>query len=172
MMFLALGTGYLSGGALLLLGCIQIGVYPIYIFCAQNAINRKETLSGNCYLIFASLFGGAAGLCNIATYLAGVMNWPIDSRIMGVVWIWSGLMLIPVVTAMAKGPSIPFLVFACGGIMLVLFGITALGYAVVVLSPVVSFLQAVVGIGGFYVFLVNMFAAGGVVLPLGKSICK
>lgn len=170
MMFLALGTGYIHGEALLLLGCVQIGVYPVYIYCAKNAIDQKQTLSGNCYLIFASLFGGAAGLCNLATYFAGIMGWPLDGRLIGIVWIWSGLMLIPVVAAMRKGPWIPFVVFAAGGIMLVLFGISALGYASFLLNPIVAVMQAVVGIGGFYVFLANMFALGEISLPLGKTI--
>ncbi len=168
MMFLALGTGYLNGSALLLLGCIQIGVYPVYIYCAANAINRKDPISGNCFLIFASLFGGAAGLCNLAFYFAGIFNWPVDGRIMGIVWIWSGVMLIPIVAAMRKGPSLPFAVFGSAALMLVLFGVSSFGYFSGVLSPLVSVLQAFVGIGGFYICLASLFAMAEIPLPLGK----
>ncbi len=168
MMFLALGTGYLSGSALLLLGCIQIGVYPVYIYCATNAISRKDPISGNCFLIFASLFGGAAGLCNLASYFAGIFDWPVDGRIMGIVWIWSGLMLVPIVAAMRKGPSLPVAVFSSAAVMLVLFGVSSLGYFSEVLSPIVLVLQAFVGIGGFYICLASLFSMAEISLPLGK----
>lgn len=170
MMFLAMGTGYVSGGAALLLACVQIGVYPVYFYCAKTGIDKMDSLSGNCYLIFCTLFGLVGGLCNLATYFAGIMGWPIDGRIMGIVWFWSGLMLIPVVHSMRKGPSVPFVVFICGTIMLLLFGISALGYASSVLDPIVSVLQAVVGIGGCYTFIANLFAMEDVTLPLGKPI--
>lgn len=172
MMFLGLGAGFISGEAVLLLGCIQLGIFPVYLVAGKNSINKNESLSGNCFMIFAALFGGAGGLCNIAAYFAGVFGWPIDGSIMGIVWIWSGVMLLPVVLSMLKGPSLPVIVFAFGGIMLVLFGIETLGYYSDVINMLVLVMQAIVAIGGFYVCIAFLFGQAGISLPLGKPLVK
>lgn len=171
-MFACLGNGYLDNNALLLLGCIQLGVFPLYAVCAIFSILKDDSISGNCFLIFASLFGGAGGLCNLATYFSAIYGWPIDSRIMGIVWICSGLMLIPIVSSMRSGPSIPFLIFALAAAMLVCFGITALGYATTILAFPITIMQFIVGFGGFYICIANLFLLAGIPCPLGRPLYK
>ena len=161
MSFFGLDTGILPFECLPLLGLIQLGSLPVYVIAAYNKIKRGEALIGCCFLIFAAVFGGMSGLCNVFMYFAGLNGWPFSNMILGFLWFWAGLVLFPVATASAKGPLFPFLVFFLGGLQLCILGINTLFFNSPVLTTAVIVLEFLVAVIGCYCWCSIMFIFAG-----------
>lgn len=172
MMFWGMYTGFFDASAVLLLGLIQLACFPAYIFGGIAYILKGDSISGNTYLIFATCFGGIGGVSNLVSYISTLNGIPVESKIVGLVWLWSGLILIPIVASMRKGPSIPFVVFTLGALELILMGLMDLGFIPLAATNIVLVCFASVGIGGFYCSAVNLFSFGNIKLPLGRSLFK
>lgn len=167
-----LDTGFLPGECLILLGLLQIGVLPIYIIGAYNIIKRNNPLIGNCFMMFAATFGGVGGLCNIFTYFSSIFNWPLSTKIMGVIWIWAGFILLPVAFGSLRGPLFPFIVFASGSIQFILLGLNILFFSNPILSFLVTICEGITGFVGLYCWVAAMFSFTEYKLPFGPILKK
>ena len=170
--FFGLDTGFLPITCLPLLGLIQVGALPVYIVAAYNKIKRGEALMGCCFLIFAAVFGGMSGFTNIFMYFANVFSLPFSNKILGFVWFWSGLVLLPVASANSKGPLFPFLVFFLGALQLIVLGINVLFFNSQILTYIVIVLEGLVAAIGCYCWCSVMFIFAGKKPYLGPIMGK
>ena len=172
MMFLGMNTGFFDASALLLLGLIQLGCFPAYLIGGITYIKKGDSINGNVFLIFATAFGGIGGLTNCVAYFSGINGQPLDTRILGVVWIWCGIAIIPIVAGMLRGPLMPLLVFAMGSLQLTLAGLLDLQLIPPTFMGLNNFCCLVIALGGFYCSLSNLCGFSAIQLPLGKPLIK
>lgn len=171
--FLGMYTGFFPApDSSLMCGLIMLACFPAYLYGGISYIQKGDTISGCCYLIFATCFGGIGCVSNLVTYYAAVNGLVINQMTTQLVWLWSGIILIPIVAAMRKGPSLPFIVFALGALELTLMGLIGLGFLPAGATVIVLVCFVIVGFGGFYVSIAQLFAAGGINIPLGKPLMK
>lgn len=172
MMFWANFMGYLKPEAALLLGVIQVGIFPAYLIGAVILLKEGDALNGNVFFYFATWFGFVAGLINIVTYFAPIYNWAIDPRITGYFWLWAAVMLYGSLPAYRKVPWVFFTVLFCAATALLLIALTSLELVPVVFNIAAGWCLFVVGVFGLYLAVAGLLENVGIILPQGKPFFK
>lgn len=172
MMFLGMNTGFFDSSALLLLGLIQLGCFPAYLIGGITYIKKGDSINGNVFLIFATAFGGIGGLTNIVNYFSMLNGNPLDTRILGVVWVWCGVAIIPIVAGMLRGPLMPLIVFSTGSVQLMMAGLLDLQLLPPAFMTLNNLCCLIIALGGFYCSLANLFGFSNIRIPLGKPLLK
>ncbi|GCF95494.1 hypothetical protein NRIC_33850 [Enterococcus florum] len=169
-MFYGVSTGFFDTSALLLLGVIQLGCFPAYLIGAITYLVKGDSINGNVFLIFATAFGGIGGGTNIVNYFMTTNGNPLDGRILGVVWLWCGLSVIPIVCGMLNGPLMPLIVFSVGAIQLIMSGLFDLGILPDFFQTIIHMCYLIIAFGGFYCSLASLFGFSKIHVPLGKPL--
>lgn len=173
MMFWGQFSGFLSPETGLFLGLIQLACWPGYLIGSTIVLSRGDAISGNIYLIFSTCFGGIGGLVNLFTYLAGIWGWPADPSIVGITWIWAGLITLGATICIRKSPWVGFMVFLLAVFQLEIMGFVTLGILTApVWSEIAKWLCLIIGIGGFYTAFAGLLAHAGINLPQGRPLFK
>lgn len=171
--FWGMSTGFFPApDAYLECGLIMIACFPAYLYGGISYIQKGDTISGVTYLIFATCFGGIGAASNLLAWWAAVNGYTMNTMTIQLVWLWSGIILFPVVAGMIRGPWLPFVVFTLGGIELTLMGLIGLGFVPASLNILVQICYVIVGFGGFYVSMAQILQAAGYNPPLGKPLKK
>lgn len=164
--------GIFGEGTLLVVGIVQLGVFPAYHICAQNLLKQGHAFDGNVFMIFGALFalvGGALNVASVFTEMAGV---PFSNTAPGLVWLLSGILLLLILPGARKSPLISFILYICGGLGLTIMGLVMLGIAPVELNLVVGWLFFGAGTCGLLCCLSAMNGFSGINIPLGKPLFK
>lgn len=107
--------GFLGDGATLPLGCIQFGIFTSYVIGSVVLLKRGADFEGNVFFIFASFFGGAAGLLNIIGPIAHYAGIPFSDRAPGICWLLCGILLFGILPSAKYNPLLGFLFYIFGG---------------------------------------------------------
>lgn len=161
MLFWGLYAGIFKGNTSLVIGLIQLACFPAYLTGAIIFFMKNDSVNGNAFLIFATLFGGVGGVCNIAAHFGQVYSWGLDGTLSAIPFIWGGISILPVLVLIRKAPALSFLVFAAAAIFLILIGFISLGLLPTFLNVVVKWLGLFVAVGGFYNCLDGLLTCGG-----------
>ena len=148
--FWATYLGSFGEGTYLILGCLMLAVYPVYLIGAVLYYKRDDAYMGNCYLIFGSLFGGIFGLVYIALHFGMLFNWNMNISILALPMFWGSLA-----------------VFA----MLKTYGLELLAVGMPFIYTIDQWLSLIVGIGTAYLFINDLLVSGGSKgLPMGPTV--
>lgn len=171
-MFWALMTGFVKPEAALLCSVIQIAVYPSYLVGATILLKNKDGFSGNVFFYFCAFFSSVSGATGIVTYFANLYGWPIDASIMGIVWLWIGIMLGFSLPGSKGEPWIFFVISLLTVVGLLSMGLTTLGILPASITKPTGWLFGVISLMGLYVAVAQHVEFAGLKFPLGKSLFK
>lgn len=168
LMFWAIFVGLLKPEAALLLGVIQVGIFPAYLIGGIILLKEGDGLNGNVFYYFSTYFGLCAGLYNLVTYFAPIYHWAIDPRIMGYFWLCASIMLFGSLLGYKKVPWVFFSVLFFAALALFILGFTALGLLPLVFNLVAGWCLFIVGIFGLYLAVAGLLENADIKLPLGR----
>ncbi|NMM61698.1 hypothetical protein HBE96_03130 [Clostridium sp. P21] len=172
MMFWAQYMGIVKPEAQLLLGLFQLGCFPAYLIGGITFLKKGDSISGNTYLIFATIFGGLSGFGNTGIGIASFLGWPVDTTMLSIPILWSGIIVIPILICIRYADALTFVVFTCGSLLLILSGLVGLSVFPTTINPLITILCFIVAVGGLYISIATICSFGGVFLPLGKPLFK
>lgn len=173
MLFWGMFQGIFSGKTELIVGLIQLACFPAYLIGAISFLRNGDSLNGNVFLIFATLFGGIGGVSNVAAHFGTLYGWGLDPSITAIPFIWGGVALVPIVIILRKAPAMSFLVFFTASIFLIAFGLVSLGILPISLYPIFKWMALFIAVVGLYTCLDGLLQiGGGKGIPQGPSIFK
>ncbi|MEG0681583.1 MAG: hypothetical protein RR581_08150 [Eubacterium sp.] len=173
MVFWSMFTGISSGPTELLLGCIQLALFPGYFVGSILYYMKGDTLNGTVFMIFGTVFGVLGGLTNIAVHFSNLYNWGVDPHISTIPLLWTSLTLIPIMVAYRKSPALIFLVYGLASAFLLIFSCWSLGWLPTGLAVIFKWIVLTITVGGLYVFSDGILkSAGDKGLPLGSPFFK
>jgi hypothetical protein len=165
--------GLFKPAAGLYIGLIQIGIWPTYLIAANSMLRDGDGLYGNTFLYFATFFGLVPGLTSVFSYFAALHAWPLDPMVLGIMWIYVGLLLLCTLPGFKSVNAVFFLVLLFAGL-----GVFLLGLGMVGLLPASFYTKACVfsfgfvGIFGFYLCVDGFLSSVGIELPKGHAFFK
>lgn len=166
--FWAVYLDVFSEGTYLVLGCLMLAVYPVYLIGAFIYYKRNDAYMGNCYFIFGSLFGGIFGLIYIALHFGFLFGWDMNISILAIPMFWGSLAVFALLKPMFKGPVIPLVVYGIAAIWLFTYGLELLSVGSLIIFTVNKYLSLIVGVGTAYLFVNDLLlSAGDRGLPMG-----
>lgn len=164
--------GLYGEGATLVIGIVQLGVFPAYHICAQNLLKQGFAFDGNVFMIFGALFALVGGILNVVGVFAGDFGLAFSSSAQGIVWLLSGLFLLLILPGARKSPLVSFVLYICGGLGLTIMGLVMMGILPAVCNMAVGALFFGAGICGLLCSLSAMNGFTGINIPLGKPLFK
>ena len=164
--------GLYGEGTTLVVGIVQLGVFPAYHICAQNLLKQGLAFDGNVFMIFGALFALVGGALNVTGVFLDMAGIAFSSSAQGVVWLLSGILLLLILPGARKSPLVSFILYICGGLGLTIMGLVMIGIAPVEFNMVVGVLFAGAGTCGFLCCLSAMNGFTGINIPLGKPLFK
>lgn len=171
-MFFGRYAGWFDATACLPLGLIMLCSMPPYIYSFICYIRKGDTINGCVFAVFCMAFAGVGAASNLVEWYGYANGIAIDAGLFNMMWLTSGIFVIPIVVGMRKGPALPFIVFLVSVFELVFMGLVGLGVLPLWFNYIIMGCMLFIGFGGYYCFFSYLFAASGLNLPLGKPIVK
>ena len=169
--FWATYLGSFGEGTYLILGCLMLAVYPVYLIGAVLYYKRDDAYMGNCYLIFGSLFGGIFGLVYIALHFGMLFNWNMNISILSLPMFWGSLAVFAMLKPMLGGPALPLFIYTVAAVWLMTYGLELLAVGMPFIYTIDQWLSLIVGIGTAYLFINDLLVSGGSKgLPMGPTV--
>ena len=159
----------------LAVGLVQIACFAPYLIGAVIFFLKGDSVNGNAFLIFATVFGGVGGFCNTAIGLSPVLGLNINEQMSAIPFIWCGISVLPVVWLIRKGADkVTFICFVCAAVFLTLVGFNGIGALTGnVVMEVIKWLSLIVALTGFYSCLNGLLVCGGSKgMPVGSPFFK
>lgn len=170
--FWAMMTGQVKPESSLIVGVIQLSVLPCYLVLATILLKNKDGLNGNMFSYFCVFFSAVGGATSLINYFAAIYAWPIDATILGLVWLYVGLMLGFALPAFKTAPWSFFVLLVLTAVGLVLMGFVTLGFLPASLMNMTGWIFGACSVMGLYFAITMHVAFGGVTYPLGKPFFK
>lgn len=174
MEFWGIQAGIFNGPTMLSVGLVQIACFIPYLIGAILFFIRGDSVNGNIFLIFATLFGGVGGFCNTMIGFGDIIGWPICKQMTALPYILGGLSIFPVLWVNRKtADKVTTICYLAAAFFLSLSGLVSLNILSGSWSPVIQWLSLTVVVTGFYNCFNGLLVCGGSRgIPVGKPFYK
>jgi hypothetical protein len=159
----------------LAVGLVQIACFAPYLIGAILFFLKGDSVNGNAFLIFATVFGGVGGFCNTAIGISTIFGFGINEQMAAIPFVFCGISVLPVVWLIKGGADkVTFICFVAAAIFLTLVGLNGLTVLTGdLVMEIIKWLSLLVGVTGFYSCLNGLLTCGGSKgLPVGKPFFK
>ncbi len=95
-------AGIYTGPATLAVGIVQFACFIPFMVGALLFYFKGDSLNGNAFLIFATLFAGVGGLSNIFLGFAEIFGWQMSNQLTCIPFIWGGICIAPITWVLRK----------------------------------------------------------------------
>ena len=170
--FWAMMTGQVKPEASLIVGVIQISVLPSYLVLSTILLKNNDGLNGNLFSYFCVFFSAVGGATSLVSYFANIYGWPIDASILGLVWLYIGLMVGFALPAFKTAPWSFFVLLVLTAVGLVLMGLITIGLLPASLTNLTGWIFGLCSMMGLYFAITMHVSFAGVTYPLGKPFFK
>ena len=167
-------AGIFTGPTIMAIGVVQIACFVPYMIGAVLFFCKGDSINGNVFLIFATLFGGVGGFTNTTIGFANIMGWQMCTQMPAIPFILGGISILPVLWVIRKSTDkVTAICYLAAAFFLTLIGLVNLNILSTNWNPSIQWLGLIVSITGFYSCFSGLLLGGGSRgLPVGKPFFK
>lgn len=174
MEFWGINAGIFTGPTMISVGVVQLACFIPYLIGAILFFLKGDSVNGNIFLIFATIFGGVGGFCNTIIGFANIMDWPICTQMTALPYIMGGISIFPTLWVIRKAADkVTVICYLAAAFFLTLTGLVSLNILSGSWNQIIQWLCLTVVVTGFYSCLNGLLVCGGSRgIPVGKPFSK
>lgn len=154
----------------LTIAVIQLASGPSYLIASLISLKDNDSVGGNLFFIFSTLFGFVSGAVNLVSYFATMHHWPMDTSICGLIWLLLALFLVFTLPIFIYAPMTDLILIVFSIVSLALLGLLNFGLIPPTITVVIGWLMAAIGLIAFYSCAAAYLQPAGIKLPVPKSL--